>query len=154
MSDTICGADCAQCAWNGACGGCEQTGGSPFGGGCVLAACCARGGHGRCAQCGKGACGLKARLEAEFNALGIPGMGPVTGLNALPGVYINLEYTLPSGQTAKLLRDDKVYLANQLCIPGESRCYGIAADEEHLVVCRYGEGGTDPELVLYKHWGG
>ena len=81
-------------------------------------------------------------------------MGPVTGLNALPGVYINLEYTLPSGQTAKLLRDDKVYLANQLCIPGESRCYGIAADEEHLVVCRYGEGGADPELVLYKHWGG
>ena len=41
-------------------------------------------------------------------------MAEVTDLNALQGSYINLTYTLPNGQTVRLLEDGKVYLGNQL----------------------------------------
>ena len=50
----------------------------------------------------------------------------------------------------KLLEDNKVYMGNQIQIPGTSRCYGIVADEEYLLVCEYGCDGTDPQIVVYK----
>ncbi len=77
-------------------------------------------------------------------------MEEVVGLNTLPGSYINLEYRLSPGQTAKLLDDSQVYLGNQLCKKGSDRCYGLAADENYLLVCEYGEGGSDPEIIVYK----
>ena len=77
-------------------------------------------------------------------------MEKVTRLNALIGSYINVEYALPSGQTVKLLNDGKVYLGNQICKKGSDRCYGLAADENHLLVCEYGENGSDAEIILYK----
>ena len=88
----------------------------------------------------------------ELNALGIPGLPEVTDLDALPGAYINLAYPLPGGQTAKMLEDSKVYLGNQLEAGGD-RCYGLAADQDVMLVCTYGEGGSDPELILYKKRG-
>lgn len=77
-------------------------------------------------------------------------MGEINGLNALPGRYINLEYNLSSGQTVKLLDDKKIYLGNQICRKGSDRCYGLAADEHMLLVCEYGDNGTQAEIVVYK----
>ena len=37
-----------------------------------------------------------------------------------------------------------------LCKPGSDRCYGLIADESFLLVCEYGENGTDAELIAYK----
>lgn len=148
MTTSICGADCAGCPSAPACGGCRETGGKPFGGDCPLAACCREKGLEGCEGC-KGACGLKTALIAQFNDLGIPGLGEVTDLNALPGSYINLAYPLPNGQTVKLLEDDKIYLGNQVEKP-DGRCCGLAADGTFLLVCEYGCGGSDPEIVLYR----
>lgn len=94
---------------------------------------------------------FQQQLMAEFNALGIDGMPEVTGLNVLSGSYINLEYTLPSGEKVKLLNDNATYLGNQLpCLYGGSRCFGLAANMQFLLVCTYGPFGEEPELVVYK----
>ena len=94
---------------------------------------------------------FQQQLMAEFNALGIDGMPEVTGLNVLTGSYINLEYTLPSGEKVKLLNDNATYLGNQLpCLYGGSRCFGLAANMQFLLVCTYGPLGEEPELVVYK----
>ena len=110
----------------------------------------------------------KEDLIRRFNALQIEGMGKVTDLNPLPGAYVNLEYTLPSGQKVKLLKDEATYYANQLHRQGRfwddsriylgaqlpkgdsGRCYGLAAGEGYLLVCEYGDGGSDPEIVVYQ----
>ena len=94
---------------------------------------------------------FKAQLMDEFNALQIDGMPRVEQLNVLTGSYINLEYTLPSGQKVKLLNDQASYLGNQLeCTFGGSRCFGIAANMQFLLVCTYEANGANPELVLFK----
>lgn len=140
---TICGADCCKCGFQENCKGCAQTGGRPFGGECVAAECYKAGGE---------ACFLagKKKLMEEFNALGISDMPEVAELCPLSGAYINLEYTLPNGEKVRLLDDKKVYLGYQLEIPNSDRCYGLAADGTHLLVCRYGCNGTDPEIIVYK----
>ena len=94
---------------------------------------------------------FKQQLIAEINALHIEGMPKVEKLNALVGVYINLEYRLPNGKCEKFLDDGATYLGTQLaCEFGGDRCFGIAANMEFILVCTYGENGTDPELVVYK----
>ena len=94
---------------------------------------------------------LKKRLIDEFNALGIKGMPKVEKLNALIGSYVNLAYSLPSGNAVPFLRDDTTYLGNQLeSTLGDNRCFGILANDAFLLVASYGEGGADPELILYK----
>lgn len=95
---------------------------------------------------------LKCTLIEEFNALGIKDL-TITDLNLLKGSYVNLEYPLPNGQSVKLLEDDKVYLGNQIERTDSERCYGIVADEQYLLVCEYGCGGADPEIILYKKRG-
>lgn len=77
-------------------------------------------------------------------------MPTVTELLPLGGFYVNLEYTMPSGQPVRLLRNEKIYLGYQLCKTGSDRCYGLVADENFLLVCEYGENGADAELVIYK----
>ena len=149
MLASICGAECAQCPSKDACGGCGETQGRPFQRECPIAACCRSEGREYCSQC-EAACRLKAPLIREFNALGISDMPEVTDLNALAGSYINLSYTLPNGQVIQLLEDGKIYLGNQLEKKGSARCYGLAADGEHLLVCEYGEGGADAEIIVYK----
>lgn len=94
---------------------------------------------------------FKQQLAEEFNALRIDGMPKVEGLNVLAGSYINLEYTLPSGEKVKFLDDSATYLGNQLpCLYGGTRCFCIAAGMDFLLVCTYEAEGKDPELVLYK----
>ena len=93
---------------------------------------------------------LKEKLIEEFNRLQIEGMAKVTSLNELKGDYINLTYHPPSGQAVKLLDGNKIYYANELCKPGSDRCYGLAADEQYLLVCEYGNGGSDAEIVVFK----
>jgi len=31
-----------------------------------------------------------------------------------------------------------------------SKDYGLVADEDHLLVCEYGEGSSGAEIILYK----
>ena len=94
---------------------------------------------------------FKKQLINEFNELNIEGMPKVESLNVLPGSFVNLEYTLPSGEKVKFLDDRASYLGNQLpCIFGGERCFGIVANMGFLLVCTYGENGEYPELVLYK----
>lgn len=150
MAVSICGLDCSQCGFRDACKGCTETDGKPFGGDCMIAVCCR---EKKCQNCGKSfvlPCRLKEELIAEFNALGIEDMEEVTKLYALWGAYINLQYTLPGGQTIKFWDDDKIYLGNQLPKKNSSRCYGLTANENYLLVCEYGENGSDAEIVVYK----
>ena len=94
---------------------------------------------------------FKQQLIGEFNELHIDGMPKVEKLNALVGGYINLEYRLPNGQTVKFLDDNATYLGNKLeCEFGGSRCFGIAANMDFLLVCTYEMNGANPELVVYK----
>jgi len=94
---------------------------------------------------------FKKKLIEEINALNIEGMPKLEKLNALVGSYINLEYRLPNGRTVKYLDDNATYLGNQLeCEFGGSRCFGIAANMEFILVCTYEENGENPELVIYK----
>lgn len=149
MLHSICGADCTHCGQKGASSGCLETNGHPFGRECVIAACCRDRGQEQCGLCG-GSCQLKAPLIARFNALGIHDMAEVTDLAALQGSYINLTYTLPNGQTVKLLDENKVYLGSQVPKKGSGRCYGLAADENYLLVCEYGENGSEPEIIVFR----
>ena len=138
--NNYCGLDCAQCPAVDSCPGCAATGGKPFGGTCVLGECCKAQGCESPASCFSGKCALKEQLIREFNDLHIPHMGRVTDLNALPG-----------GQKVKFWEDGRVYLGNQLCKhDGSGRCFGLTADENWLLVCEYGDNGSDPELVVYK----
>lgn len=146
----VCGLDCESCGFREQCGGCAETGGKPFGGSCVIAACCLAKGCENCGRAFSAPCRLKQELISEFNALSIEDMEEVRDLNALIGSYINLTYPLPGGQTVQFWDNSRVYLGNQLCKKDSDRCYGLTADEDHLLVCEYGENGSDPEIVVYK----
>ena len=145
----ICGLDCDKCENKHNCSGCMEINKNPEQYACIVARCSKNKGCGRCDDCTE-RCRLKEELIAEFNALGIEDMPEVTGLNEMIGSYINLEYTLPNGQAIRLLEEDKVYLGNQMEKAGSSRCYGLAADEQMLLVCEYGENGTEAEIVVYQ----
>ena len=140
---TICGSDCCSaCSRLDDCGGCEKTGGRPFGGRCAAAECIRAGGEAALDA-------LKTALIAEINALGIEGLR-VDDLNLLNGFFVNLEYPLANGTRAKFLDDRNVYFGNQIEREGSERCYGVVADEGMLLVCEYGCMGADPVLLLYK----
>lgn len=148
----LCGLkECETCPMRGEkCGGCAETGGRPFGGACMLAGCCKSGGCENHGKAFEAPCRLKEQLIAEFNALNIPGMEEVKDLNALPGAYINLSYTLPGGQAIRFWDDSRIYLGHQLHKKGSGRCYGLTADENYLLVCEYGDGGRDAEIVVFQ----
>ena len=94
---------------------------------------------------------FKKQLIDEINALRIEGMPKLESLNALVGNYVNLEYRLPNGSAVKFLDDGTTYLGNQLEPEfGGERCFGVLANMDFILICTYGEGGSDPELVLYK----
>lgn len=145
---SICGINCSECELHTSCKGCAATGGHPHGGQCVVAECCTAKGQKHCSECS--VCPAREQLIAELNALGIEDMCEVTRLNLLLGSYINSEYILPSGQAVKLWKDNSVYFGNMLPKRGTDRCYGIAADEEYLVVTEFGMDGEDAEIVLLK----
>lgn len=94
---------------------------------------------------------FKARLMEELNALQVEGMPPVEELHALSGSFVNIAYRLPHGQCVPFLDDSATYLGNQLpCLFDDSRCFGVVANMEFLLVCTYGENGANPELLIYK----
>ena len=94
---------------------------------------------------------FKKQLIGEINDLHIEGMPKVEKLNALVGKYVNLAYPLPGGASIKFLDDSTTYLGNQLESElGGDRCFGVLANMDFILVCTYGEEGSDPELVLYK----
>ncbi len=94
---------------------------------------------------------FKAQLIREINDLRVEGLPKVEKLNALVGKYVNLPYRLPSGECVPFLDDRTTYLGNQLKSEfGGDRCFGVLANMDFILICTYGEGGADPELVLYK----
>ncbi|MBR3301732.1 MAG: helix-turn-helix domain-containing protein [Firmicutes bacterium] len=94
---------------------------------------------------------FKKQLIDEINDLHVEGMPKLESLNALVGSYVNLEYPLPNGMRVKFLNDGTTYLGNQLESGlGGDRCFGVLANMDFILVCTYGCGGADPELVLYK----
>lgn len=93
---------------------------------------------------------MENNLLNEIKQLGIKEFDTLTSLNLLDGSYLNLEVELPNGVKAKLLDDDKKYYANQIDISGSDKCYGVAADENFIVVYKYGCNGVDAELVQIK----
>lgn len=93
---------------------------------------------------------FKSQIISEFNALGIDGMPEITELYCLCGSFVNLEYPLPSGKTAKFLNDQNIYLGTQADCELVDRCFGLVADMNFLLVCEYGENGTNPDIVVYK----
>lgn len=93
---------------------------------------------------------FKQQLTQELNVLlqleGLPG---IEQLNVLSGAFVNLEYRLPNGTIVKFLDDNATYLGSQL--EGEAGvCYGIAANMDFILICRYEENGENAELVTYK----
>lgn len=143
---SICGADCSTCPSRSACKGCTETNGCPFGRQCFIASYITLGGM-------EAYNSFKNGLIEEINSLDIPGMEKVTELYPLVGHFINLEYHFPSGEKLKLLKDDEMYLGAQVACGFDdtgATCYGVIARAEFLLICQYGEGGTDPQLVLFK----
>ena len=134
---TYCGENCCKdCDRLSVCGGCEQCQGHPFGGSCV-------------AERNRDFPSLKRRLIDEINALGIEGLA-VADLNLLAGSYVNLSYPLLNGSAVQFLKDQDIYLGNQVEQADSDRCYGLVANEDFLLICEYGCNGSDPEIVLYK----
>lgn len=134
---TYCGIDCCkECDRLLECGGCEQCQGHPFGGSCV-------------AERNKDFPFLKRRLIEEINTLGIEGLA-VADLNLLTGFYVNLSYPLANGSTVQFLKDNDIYLGNQVEQADSDRCYGIVANEDFILICEYGSNGSNPEIVLFK----
>lgn len=95
---------------------------------------------------------MKEKLIEAFNALQIADLGEITDLNEGKGSYVNLDFPLPNGDTVKLWDDNKTYYINQVEKKEGEKCYGLTADEKHLLVCEYGVDGTDPEIVVFKRW--
>lgn len=95
---------------------------------------------------------MKEKLIIEFNSLGISDMEEIKELHEGKGDFVNLNFPIPCGKYIKLWDDDKTYYINQVEKKDSSRCYGLTADDKYLLVCEYGENGSDPEIVVFKRW--
>lgn len=95
---------------------------------------------------------MKRQLIEEFNKLGIPDMKEITDLYEHKGDFVNLNFPLPNGEFVKLWDDNKTYYINQVEKENGDRCYGLTADKKYLLVCEYGCGGSNPEIVVFKRW--
>ena len=140
---TICGTDCGECGFKAGCKGCEETCGHPFGGNCIAAEYIKVGGKSAFEE-------FKRQIISEFNALDVEGMPEITELYCLCGSFVNLEYTMPGGEKVKLLDDKNIYLGTQADCVFVDRCFGLVAGMDFLLVCEYGEGGTNPEIIIFK----
>ena len=142
--NTYCGANCESCPSKESCKGCVATCGSPFGGRCVAAEYSKVGGLEAYRQ-------FKQKLTEEVNALlAVEGLGAVDDLVELVGAYVNLAYTMPSGETVKLLNDKNIYLGAQIEFANLGVCYGVVADTGFILLCSYGKDGSEPELMVYR----
>lgn len=146
MCKSICGINCDKCPSKEHCKGCAQTNGCPFGKQCFMAKYILVGGTEKYEE-------FKKCLIDEINALNIDGMEKVKELYPLVGNFVNLEYPLPNGETVKFLKNDEMYFgaqtANIFDEEGKT-CFGVIARENFILVCEYGENGSDPEIVVFK----
>ena len=93
---------------------------------------------------------IKKQFIEEINALNINGMPKIDNLFVLQGSFINQAYNL-NGNCIKLLDDSHSYWGNQVEKPGsKDRCFGIACDEQYILVSEYGKNGVDAEIVMLK----
>lgn len=144
MSETYCGTNCSDCAYDGKCKGCKETCGSPFGGRCPAAEYIKIGGMENYLE-------FKAKLKIEVNELlAANGIGPAEELFELNGEYVNLAYPLPSGDEVKFLNDKNVYLGAQIEFGDQGVCYGVVADQSFILICSYSVNGSEPELIAYR----
>lgn len=91
----------------------------------------------------------KEQFIREINNLHIADLPEVTNLMVLDGSYINVTYQV-NGNMFRLLDDNKTYWGTQLKHPTkEDHCFGIACDEQHILVCEYDKGGVNPEIVAF-----
>ena len=147
--ESICGANCEECELykNKKCEGCQATNGCPFGKKCWIAKYYEIGGKESFAE-------FKKQIIEEFDSLNIDGMPKITELYALNGSYVNMEYPLPNGTKVKFLNDNETYLGTQVeCEFNDGdikKCFGLLANPTFLLVCEYGENGSNPELIIYK----
>ena len=142
--DTYCGANCKSCPSKEGCKSCVATCGSPFGGRCVAAEYCKVGGLAAYRQ-------FKQKLTEEVDALlAAEGLSAVDDLVELVGAYVNLAYTMPSGDTVKLLNDKNIYLGAQIEFANLGVCYGVVADTGFILLCSYSKDGAEPELMVYR----
>ncbi len=147
--ESICGADCNNCGYgkNNNCKGCKNTLGCPFGKKCFVAKYILTGGKEEYEK-------FKNKLIDEINNLNILGMPKINELNPLNGSFVNLSYPIPNGDNIKLLDDNDIYLGNQVeseFNDGEiSRCFGIIANMNFILISEYGINGDNPEIIVYK----
>lgn len=141
---SYCGANCEGCPSKKNCKGCWKTCGSPFGGSCVAAEYIKSGGLEAYQQ-------FKQELLGEINALlATQGISAIDGLSELVGEYVNLEYTMPSGENVKLLNDKNIYLGAQIEFADLGICYGVVAHTDFILLCSYSVNGSEPELIVYQ----
>lgn len=81
-----------------------------------------------------------------LRGLDIPEFKALEDLCELPGAYVNMESQLPDGTTGKLLDDIKTYLCCQVPI-NETECYGVASDENQIVIYRYKSNDSESRVV-------
>ena len=147
--ESICGAKCEKCELykNRKCKGCKETNSCPFGKKCWIANYIEVGGKESFES-------IKNDLINEFNSLNIDGMPKIKELYPLHGEFINMEYPLPNGEYAKILKDNEAYLGNQVdCLFNDEeikKYFGILANMSFLLVCEYEENGINPEIIIYK----
>ena len=146
MSKSYCGINCKSCDLNKSCCGCIESEGRPFGGTCVIAGCCKDCDEKKRINSIKD---FKKRIISEINSLEIPDMPEVKELFYLKGSFVNIEFTLSDGTKKKFWDDDRIYLGAQIEVDGDEKCFGIVADEDHILICKYGCNGKDPEIVKY-----
>ena len=134
---------CSRCIFrNNPCEGCRETDGHPCGGSCTAAECVKKNGF-------ESLMDFSQTLCAEINALGLDDLN-VSSLNLLTGSYVNLSYPLPNGKTVDFLDNSRVYFGTQIEREGSERCLGVVCDDKFILVCEYGECGSDPEILIYK----
>lgn len=145
----ICGAHCEECELykNNICKTCIATNACPFGKKCWIADYIEVGGEASFNS-------FKSVLINEFNSLNIDGMPKITKLYPLHGEFVNMEYPLPNGEYVKLLNDDEVYLGNQVeCLFNDDelkKYFGLLGNMNFILVCEYGEYGSNPKIMIYK----
>lgn len=147
MKKSICGASCAECPSKQVCPGCTETNGCPFGKQCYIAKYILNEGMDNYND-------FKNKLIDEINELSIDRMEKITELFPLVGSFVNLEYSLPSGEAVKFLKDDELYLGAQvknLFNDSGKTCFGVIARESFILICTYEENGANPKLILYKY---
>ena len=142
--DTICGANCEKCAFRNTCKGCAATCGRPFGGDCVAAEYIKAHGKEKYGE-------FKSALLGEINALlRTNGFPEAEALHELAGSNVNLEYPISGETSVKMLDSKRIYLGCQVTTSDPGICCGVVADLGFILLSRYRENGSEPELILYK----